>query len=61
MTGLFYCGHGVSQSMRINLMEEQAEKDNKLQEWADSLSKEQVKLMLAILQSQMFTLNQHDQ
>lgn len=42
-------------------MEEQAEKDNKLQEWADSLSKEQVKLMLAILQSQMFTLNQHDQ
>ena len=42
-------------------MEHQTEKDKELQEWADSLSTEQIKLMIAILQSQMFTLNRETQ
>ena len=42
-------------------MEQQTEKPKELQEWADSLSKEQLELMIAILQSQMFTLNRETQ
>lgn len=42
-------------------MEEQTETPKELQEWVDSLSKEQLELMIAILQSQMFTLNRETQ
>lgn len=42
-------------------MEEPTETPKELQDWADSLSKEQLELMIAILQSQMFTLNRETQ
>ena len=38
-------------------MDKQTETPKELQDWADSLSPEQLTLMIAILQSQMFTLD----